>query len=38
LDRIRLLAQRVPETKWLPRNILEEISSWVEEKIKTFEE
>jgi hypothetical protein len=38
LDRIRLLAQKVPESKWLPSNILEEILSWVEHKIKTFED
>jgi hypothetical protein len=36
LDRIRLLAQKVPEAEWLPGNILEEISSWIKQKIETF--
>jgi len=38
LDRIRLLAQDVQESEWIPGNILKEISSWIEKKIKTFED
>ena len=38
LDRIRLLTQEVPESKWLPNNIHKEITSWVEKKIKTFKD
>jgi hypothetical protein len=36
LDRIRLLAQKVPEAEWLSSKIIKEISSWVEQKIETF--
>jgi hypothetical protein len=38
LDRIRLLAQEIPESEWLPSSLLKELSSWVEQKIKTFED